>query len=84
MFWKRVGESRSAGRLFNQASDHWRRHQQFLLQEDEASAEQACLEVICQLSIKSDEKMGDAYVLLSNALSVNKTKGIADRHYDYQ
>jgi hypothetical protein len=69
--WKKFGETRSARRLFNQAADHWRRRQ-FLLKEDEAGAEQACLEVIrlCQLSIQSDEKMGDAYVLLSNALSV--------------
>lgn len=72
MFWKKFGQAQSANKLFNQASDHWRRRQQFLLQKDEAGAEQACLEVIrlCQLSIQSDEKMGDAYVLLSNALSV--------------
>ena len=72
MFWKKFGQAQSANKLFNQASDHWRRRQQFLLQKDEANAEQSCLEVIrlCQLSIQSDEKMGDAYVLLSNALSV--------------
>ena len=72
MFWKKFGETRSAGRLFNQAADYWHRRQLFLLKEDEVGAEQACLEVIrlCQLSIQSDAKMGDAYVLLSNALSV--------------
>jgi len=72
LFWKKFGQAQSANKLFNQASDHWRRRQQSLLQKDEAGAEQACLEVIrlCQLSIQSDEKMGDAYVLLSNALSV--------------
>ena len=82
MFWKKFGQAQSANKLFNQASDHWRRRQQFLLQKDEAGAEQACLEVIrlCQLSIQSDEKMGDAYVLLSNALSVaaSHTSGPSD------
>ncbi len=68
--WKRFGQARSAGKLFNEAAEHWRRRQNFLLQGDDESAQKACADVVrlCQISIQSDQKEGDAYVLLANAL----------------
>lgn len=70
MVWKRFTQSRSAGMLFNKAADNWRRRQQYLLQGDDDNAQKACAEVVrlCQLTIQSDQKEGDAYVLLANAL----------------
>ena len=70
-------QARSAGKLFNQASDHWRLRQRSLLVGDNESARQACIEVVrlCQLSIQRDEREGNAYVLLSNALTSAESEG---------
>lgn len=72
LFWKRFGRAQSAGKLFNQANEHWHRRQRLLRDGDDEGARKACLETIrlCQLSIQGDERMGDAYVLLANALTV--------------
>ena len=87
MFWKKFRSALSAGKLFNQANEHWRRRQQLLTVGDDKGARQACSEVIrlCQLAIRSDEKMGDAYVMLANALTVaaSDVLGQSDRErYD--
>lgn len=70
MFWKRFRRAHEAGRYFNQANEHWREHKQHVLEANQESADNSSLEVIrlCQLAIESDERMGDAYILLANAL----------------
>jgi hypothetical protein len=72
LFGNKNGQIQSASKLFNEASDCWRQRQSFILTKDDEKAKKACLEVIrlCQLSIQKYEMKGDAYVLLSNALSV--------------
>jgi hypothetical protein len=68
----RKTEPHSAHKLFNQANERWHQRQRFLLDGDEEQATNACAEVIrlCQLSIEADQRMGDAYIMLANALSV--------------
>ena len=75
--WKKFKQARSANELFNQASEQWRRRQRFMVKGDEESERGACAEVIrlCQLSIQTDERMGDAYVLLANVLTVAASHG---------
>lgn len=82
MFWKKFRSALSAGKLFNQANGHWRRRQRFLLAGDDEGARQACIELVrlCQLAIQGDERMGDAYVLLANALTVAASH--SPRHSD--
>lgn len=77
MFWKRFRSAQSAGKFFNQANEHWHQRQRFLLEGDEESERDACAEVIrlCQLSIQADQRSGDAYVLLANALTVATSHG---------
>jgi len=60
----------ASSRLSNEAIAHWRQRQQYLLENNKEAAKQECLEVIrlCQLSITADQREGDAYVLLANAL----------------
>jgi hypothetical protein len=68
----RKTQPRSAYKLFNYANERWHQRQRFLLDGDEEKARKACVEVIrlCQLSIEADRRIGDAYVMLANALSV--------------
>lgn len=77
MFWKKFKQAQSANELFNQASEQWRRRQRFMGEGDEERERAACVEVmrLCQLSIQADERMGDAYVLLANALTVAASHG---------
>lgn len=77
LFWKGFNRSRCAGKLLNEANDRWQQRQRFLLSGDEEQAQRACVEVIrlCQLSIEADQRMGDAYVLLANALSSASSHG---------
>jgi len=77
LFWKKFRQVQSANKLFKQANEQWRRHPYFLLQGDEESEREACAEVVrlCQLSIQTDERMGDAFVLLANALTVAASHG---------
>ena len=87
MFWKSYKSARDSGELFNRANENWRRRQQLLTAGDDEGARQVCSEVIrlCQLAIRSDEKMGDAYVMLANALTVaaSDALGQSDRErYD--
>jgi len=87
MFWKRFKSAQSAGKLFNQANEHWQQRQFFITAGNEEGAREACIEVVrlCQLSLKSDGNMGDAYVMLANALAVaaSDALGQSDRErYD--
>ncbi len=70
MFWKKLKKAQSANKLFSQANQAWRQRKCCLLNGDDDGAKQACIEVIrlCQLSLDEDERIGDAYVLLANAL----------------
>lgn len=71
LFGKGFSQSRSANKLFNEANERWHQRQRLLLNGDEERARNACVEVVrlCQLAIEADQRMGDAYVLLANALS---------------
>ena len=70
MFWNRFDHAQTTDELFNQANEHWHQRQRFILEGDEESSREARAEVIrlCQISIQNDERVGDAYVLLANAL----------------
>jgi hypothetical protein len=70
MFWKKIGQVHSASKLFTQANEYWQRRKSLLLQQDDNGAKQSCAEVIrlCQLALQSDKQMGNAYILLANAL----------------
>lgn len=70
MFLKRFKRTHDAGRYFNQANEYWREAKQYVLEGKQKCADDSLVEVIrcCQLAIECDERMGDAYILLSNAL----------------
>ena len=70
MFWKRFKQSHNAGKLFKQANEYWRQTKQHVYEGRQKYADETLVEVIrfCQLAIESDERMGDAYILLANAL----------------
>ncbi len=65
-----ISEIGRSEKLFNQANEHWHRHQSFLLDGNDERATEACVEVVrlCQQAISASPKNGDAYVLLANAL----------------
>ncbi|OGN96758.1 MAG: hypothetical protein A2Z77_04035 [Chloroflexi bacterium RBG_13_51_36] len=70
MFLKRFKRAHDAGRYFNQANEYWREAKQYVLEGKQKRADDSLVEVIrcCQLATECDERMGDAYILLSNAL----------------
>lgn len=80
MFLKRFKQAHDAGRYFNQANEYWREAKQHVLEGNQESADKSLVEVIrfCQLAIESDERMGDAYILLANAL-MNIAKEVSER-----
>ncbi|MFC1955000.1 hypothetical protein ACFLWZ_00410 [Chloroflexota bacterium] len=87
MFWKKFGQVHSASKLFAQANEYWREAKQYVLEGKQKSADESLVEIIrfCQLAIESDERMGDAYILLANAL-MNLANQISERdssQYDF-
>lgn len=70
MFWKGFSQTRSAGKLFNEANKHWAKAGGSLKLKDEGNLRSELVEVIrlCQLSIQTDKQNGDSYVLLADAL----------------
>jgi hypothetical protein len=70
LFWKKFKQAHDAGRYFNQANEYWREAKQYVLEGKQKCADKSLVEVIrcCQLAIECDERMGDAYILLSNTL----------------
>ena len=70
MFSKRFKQAHEAGKYFNQANEYWRKAKQYVLKGKQKRADESLVEVIrcCQLAIECDERTGDAYILLSNAL----------------
>jgi len=77
LFWKRFGQARSAGKLFNEATKHWvKMRSYFFVDEAKVCTELSEVIRLCQLSIERDERMGDAYVLLANALTSAASHGL--------
>jgi hypothetical protein len=67
---KRFKQAHNAGKYFNQANEYWREAKQYVLDGKQKCADESLVEVIrfCQLALECDERTGDAYILLSNAL----------------
>lgn len=70
MSLKQFRKAHDASRYFNKANGHWREAKQDVLEGKQRSANESLAEVIryCQLAIEADERIGDAYILLANAL----------------
>jgi len=80
LIWKRFKQAHDAGRYFNQANEYWREAKQYVFEGKQKSANESLVEVIrfCQIAIESDERMGDAYILLANAL-MNLANQVSER-----
>lgn len=76
MFWKRFRQAQSAGTLFKQANEHWRKMQAYVeIDESRLCDELAQVVYFCQQAIHQDSKCGDAYILLANALTSAASHG---------
>jgi hypothetical protein len=70
LIWKRFNQAHKAGRYFNQANEYWSQAKQYVLNDKLKHANESLIEVVrlCQLAIESDKRIGNAYILLANAL----------------
>lgn len=76
MFWKRFTEARSATKFFDEATKHWvKTRSYFFVDEAKVCTELSEVIRLCQLSIQADQRSGNAYVLLANALTSAASHG---------
>jgi superkiller protein 3 len=88
MFWKRAKGAHSSVQHFNQAADAWKKADRVFRRGRTRELDQLLVEVVqhCQLSLEADNRSGDAYVLLADALLCAAVSGESspdDERYRY-